>query len=436
MSGIEPAITDWYQARLRSVEGTPGLETLRMDIEGSLREGRHPTPGMRRSLHELGRLADCRLGGRISSERSGLVLGKLARWLFGKRPHLETSRVSGRPTRVLHAVWNLRIGGAQQMVIDLARTAPDGSMHVVICGSTGRLYHPGVRYGILPTDPEVIRRSMGRFDPDLVHVCHFHGLPRWRIWYEQVFQAALDLGCPLVQSHCVIGEPWLGSDRQHMVFCSEWSRAHGRMEGVTDSVISPGSPVERFLADRRPLSKNPRIGMVYRLDGDKIDLDSMDAVAEILRRNPGADMSIVGDGPLRGAMVARAETAGVADRITWHGFLGFDALPDFYRSLDIALAPVIADTFGSGSVHSILAGTPVVGYEVSAIPDILRRAEALAAPLDPISMAERVTRLLLDDELHAEVHQEQLQNAMDRFSIHSMARNYHRLFSDLIHSEA
>jgi glycosyltransferase involved in cell wall biosynthesis len=95
------------------------------------------------------------------------------------------------------------------------------------------------------------------------------------------------------------------------------------------------------------------------------------------------------------------------------------------------MAPVIADTFGSGSVHATLSGTPVVGYEIAAIPGILRREEALARPGDPEDLASRIADLIGDDRLHADVHATQLEHAMSHFQLEKMGTDYHRMFSAL-----
>jgi glycosyltransferase involved in cell wall biosynthesis len=427
---VEPAVASWYRNTARDRSRILGRDPSILEgIEASLSRDEYPDLAVRQDLDALGRESV----GRIDTPGARGPIRRLARSayrsLFGFSPHLDRSPVSGEPTRVLHAIWDLRIGGAPQLVIDLVRTAPVGSEQLVICGNNPVNYASGVRHQVLPVDPSRIRRAVERFDPEVVHVCHFHGLPHWLAWYEHVFQAVLAIDRPLVQSHCVIGDPWMGTDRQHLVFCSEWSRSCSRVEGIDDSVIFPGSPSRPFLADRRPISGAPRVGMVYRLDGDKIDFTAIDAVISVLRKVPDATMDIVGDGPLRPLMQAKVAAADLSGRVRWRGFLQFSELPAFYREIDVAMAPVIADTFGSGSVHATFSGTPVVGYEVAAIPGILRRKEALARPGDPEHLASRVADLIGDDRLHADVHATQLEHAMSNFQLEKMGTDYHRLFA-------
>jgi glycosyltransferase involved in cell wall biosynthesis len=229
----------------------------------------------------------------------------------------------------------------------------------------------------------------------------------------------------------VIGDPWLGTDEQHLVFCSEWSRLRSGLQGIPDSVINPGTPFEIFQSPRRPISANPVVGMIYRLDGDKIDDSAARAIACSLQEVPHARFEVVGDGPVRARLEAAVSKAGFSDRTTWHGYVPFSKLAPIHRSFDVEIAPILADTFGSGTVHAIASGTPVVGYGVAALPELLRSEAAIAAPGSPEAIGRKVGAMLRDDALHAEVHAAQWSHASSNFGIDSMITSYHRLFSEV-----
>lgn len=85
---------------------------------------------------------------------------------------------------------------------------------------------------------------------------------------------------------------------------------------------------------------------------------------EIARDLPEARFVICGDGPLRGALESQARAAGIADRVTFTGWV--KSLEDYYRAWDVLLfnsdfdtlpcAPMEAASFGCLVVASALYG--------------------------------------------------------------------------------
>ena len=175
--------------------------------------------------------------------------------------------------------------------------------------------------------------------------------------------------------------------------------------------------------------------MVYRLVGDKIDLNTGAVLQTILKRSPRTRIVVVGDGPIRSALEAQIGKHPGSERVQWLGDVPFTRLPEVHRSFDVEIAPVVADTFGSGSVHAIASGTPVVGYGVGAIPSILRHEAAIAIPRSSEDLAARAIALLDDNDLHAEVHTMQAANIEADFDVTTMNRRYHELFDRIAHDD-
>ena len=439
---LEPAVIDWYRhalkSRLQQMGAGHSEPDLERDLEASLQTESRPSEQTRVQLEDLGHKSAIRhVAGRSFGRSRGAQLGRsLVRALRGWSPHL-CSPIDDVPgTRVLHAIGDLQIGGAQQLVVDLARSAPVDSKHRIVSRSIGVRYRPGTDHAELRPEAEAMHRELDRFQPELLHVCHYHASIITRAWYRTLFEVATDRGVPIVQSHCVIGDPLLQGGTRHLVFCSEWSRTRSSVPGIPDSVISPGSPLDLFRAPRRDPSDTPVIGMVYRLDGDKIDSSTGAVLAAILKRSPRVRIVVVGDGPVRPALQAAIGRTEGSDRIRWLGNVPFTRLPEIHRSFDVEIAPVLADTFGSGSVHAISAGTPVVGYGVGAIPSILRHEASIAIPQSSEDLADKVISLVDDEDLHAEVHAMQAGHTEANFDVTTMNRSYHDLFDRIAHHDA
>jgi 1,2-diacylglycerol 3-alpha-glucosyltransferase len=119
-------------------------------------------------------------------------------------------------------------------------------------------------------------------------------------------------------------------------------------------------------------------------------------------------LGVVGDGPHRAALEARARARGVHDRITFTGMLPSGALPDLYASSDAFAFPSETDTQGLVLAEAFAAGLPVVAVDVPVNREVLggfgrlvppdavafgaALAAAVAGPRNPAGAAEAERR--------------------------------------------
>lgn len=138
--------------------------------------------------------------------------------------------------------------------------------------------------------------------------------------------------------------------------------------------------------------------------------DSLRAVARASSSLPaGWSMEVVGDGPLRAPLQALAEELGIADRVTWAGYLSSAGLRERLAAADVLIQSSRTaddgDTEGGAPVillHAGGAGLPVVSTVHADIPFIVLDDETglLSAERDVEGLAERLVRLA-DPELRA-----------------------------------
>lgn len=70
-------------------------------------------------------------------------------------------------------------------------------------------------------------------------------------------------------------------------------------------------------------------------------------------------------------------------------------LARFYSSADVTLIPSLEETFSNTAAESVACGTPVVGFQVGAIPEIARESRGAAVPLnDTDSLARALADIL------------------------------------------
>ena len=129
------------------------------------------------------------------------------------------------------------------------------------------------------------------------------------------------------------------------------------------------------------------VGWVGRLTHEKGADVLVEAVAR-LRDLPLA-VSVIGDGPARAALAARAADLEVDPYITWHG-----TQPDAARLFPAFDAFVLSSrTEGTPIVlfEAMAAGVPIVAARVGGVPDVVSSHEAvLVAPDDPGALAAQI----------------------------------------------
>jgi len=132
------------------------------------------------------------------------------------------------------------------------------------------------------------------------------------------------------------------------------------------------------------------IGWVGRLTAEKGPDVFIDAVALLPRELTG---SMIGVGPLRPELEARATSAGVGNRLVWHGLV-----PDAGRLLAAFDVLVLSSrTEGTPIVllEAMRSGVPVVATAVGGVPDVAPSGEIVLVPPDaPDAIAHGVADCL------------------------------------------
>ncbi|MFQ5477322.1 MAG: glycosyltransferase [Candidatus Binatia bacterium] len=136
----------------------------------------------------------------------------------------------------------------------------------------------------------------------------------------------------------------------------------------------------------------------------------IDALALLVRRGVDAVCEIAGNGPQLTLLRKRTRELGVADRVTFHGYVDHVRLVELYRKASVFALPSIVmgncgkhDVIPNVLVEAMAVGLPVVGTNLSGIPELVehgvtgllveqRNAEALASALEKIHSDPETSR--------------------------------------------
>jgi glycosyltransferase involved in cell wall biosynthesis len=340
--------------------------------------------------------------------------------------------------RVLHAIPNLAVGGSQQLLVDIIEATGHLYDHQLITRQDwGMPAYVGVPIQPVPYVRSVaaMMRILAAAAPALVHV-HYWGNrtaapEHWR-WYYYVFEAAFRLGLPVIENCNNPIEPYLHPQMARYVYVSQYALAHFGDPMSCNAVIYPGSNFQLFTRPATELPPPDTIGMVYRLDADKLDAASIDVFIEVVRRRPRTRALIVGSGTFDALYRQKVAAAGLGDAIEFTGMVTYRELPSYFRQLSLFVAPVYRESFGQVTPFAMHMRLPVAGYNVGALGEILDQPAVLAAPGNVQELADIIIALLDDPARCQALGAHNQRRAQDLFSLETMITDYTALYTELL----
>ncbi len=175
--------------------------------------------------------------------------------------------------------------------------------------------------------------------------------------------------------------------------------------GVDVALFRPRDLAEQAAARQRlGLASGERVlvyaGRVEPLKG--LDV-AIDALATLEQPRPLL-LIVGGDGHAAGEirrLRARAEQAGVADRLRFAGSVAQGDLPAIYSLADVCVVPSFYESFGMAALEAQACGTPVVASRVGGLPSAVRDGVTgfLVPWRCPQPFAEQIDLLLRNDAL-------------------------------------
>jgi glycosyltransferase involved in cell wall biosynthesis len=148
---------------------------------------------------------------------------------------------------------------------------------------------------------------------------------------------------------------------------------------------------------------------------------AIDALAKVRERHPAVHLVVLGEGPLREELAARAESLEVDDAVSFPGRVGDVAW--WLRRAAVLVHPARWEGFGLALLEAMLSARPVVASAVSSIPEIVDDGETgrLVPADDAAALADAVTDLLDHPARAAAMGEAGLALARAEFSVERMA---------------
>ncbi|HET7350970.1 MAG TPA: glycosyltransferase family 4 protein [Marmoricola sp.] len=188
-----------------------------------------------------------------------------------------------------------------------------------------------------------------------------------------------------------------------VIACNRDAAATLAAVGASPRLLPHGVDLDTFAPTPPPtLSASDRPVELLAV-GRFVEKKGFATLLEALRRvHRDVHLGLVGDGPLRSDLVARARELRLGSRLTIEPRLAHDALPGRYADADVVVVPSVVDWTGDRDglpnvvLESMASGRPVIATTVGAIASGVRDGETglLVPPRDPDALAAAITELV------------------------------------------
>lgn len=159
------------------------------------------------------------------------------------------------------------------------------------------------------------------------------------------------------------------------------------------------------------------------------------AFHQLSLRAPAARLVIAGDGPERADLERDARRLGIAQRVTFAGWISQEAL-----SRQMALATIMVvpsrwrEGFGLCALEAALHGLPVIAASVGALPELIESGITglLVPPEDPAALRDAMLHLIRKPELRLRIGEAARKSAERRFAADAILDQYEALYCRLV----
>ena len=322
-------------------------------------------------------------------------------------------------------------GGPADHVVDLSNelSSRGHSVHVVAPADIPRRHlrgpHPGPEYTFLPiktlSGVLALDRLVRSWRPDLIH-CQDRraGLVGRLVGRARAVPTVYTLhGAPDGLAHLVPNNahvcPPRARDRlmylhveralavasgSRVVVASEAMRTYAR-----ESIRLPEDLLDLVRNGTKPAEPTAKREVTHPFSvvwvGLMVPVKRLDVLVEAMALNPDMAVTLVGDGPLRGAVLSRADLLGVSDRLEW---VGYQDDPRPWLSPErVAVLCSDAEAFSLSLLEAMSNGCAVVATHVGGVPELVRHGQEglLVPPGDAAALACALRRVGSDPGLRA-----------------------------------
>ena len=327
--------------------------------------------------------------------------------------------------RALHLVEDLKIGGAERLIADIAEGLDSQKFDVTVwCVARGgeiadELNEKGIKVKILgiisyynPLNILKLARLLRKAKPDIVHIHGYFASVIGRI-------AAKIAGILILINHVhstywdyrkrhILMEKFLSIFTHKIICCSkaveDFVRDYERIKPSKTVVIYNSVDEDNFSTFKNGSSAKAQLGVdsgvslvgtVSSLAPHKGHKYLIQAAPMILDILPSTKFLIVGDGILREKLEEQVKNLNLISNVIFTGTR--KNIPDLLSAMDIFVLPSCSrEGLGISIIEAMAAEKPVVATDIGGIPEVVKNGETglLVLPRNSEALAQAIIELL------------------------------------------
>lgn len=225
---------------------------------------------------------------------------------------------------------------------------------------------------------------------------------------------------------------------------SRFLTRHMQETGSQVPIVTVSNPIapEFFTARRNKDELKKEFGMkgqvilyVGRLAAEKNVPTLLEAFIQLAKTDKTTELVLVGMGPIRSTLLARAKRAKLADRVHILGpYLGENkqALYDLFHLADVFAFPSTSDTQSMTTIQAFAAVTPAVVARIGPLPDLVSGDRGLT--FEPDNVPELVEQLqkLVRDPVLCSIMGKKARAFADKYSVGAVADQWEKLYNQVL----
>lgn len=369
--------------------------------------------------------------------------------------------------RVLQVIHSMHIGGAENVVVDLATRADSDLVETEVCciNARGVLAERLEQAGVPVVMPRQARSYLGtaRALKDLIRerdidVVHSHGDvalcdlgPAYLLGRPAPWIHTYHFGnYPHIPRRYLYAQAFFSRFADQLIAVSEHQRQtiikHMKVPARAIETILNGvgehpqfARSEHIAHKRAELGLSPDdtvLGCIAVLSRQKGITHLLQAAPEMLRRHPELKILIVGGGPLLESLQQEARAAGLPDNVRFVGWRS-DAL-EILPALDVFILPSLWEAMPIVLLEAMAAARPIVVTDVGDNGRIVEDGVTgrLIPPQNSAAIAATVGELLDDSALRARLGAQAYEYYRSKLGVDTMVRGYEARYRQLAGREA
>ena len=145
-----------------------------------------------------------------------------------------------------------------------------------------------------------------------------------------------------------------------------------------------------------------------------------------------AKLLIVGDGSEKKYLEELVKKLGLEDYVVFAGKVSHEKIPEYMALADVFVLPSLSEGFPTVVLEAMAMGLPVIASRVGGLPWIIKDGDNgfLVEPRNPHEIAEKITFLLINDDLRTYISRRNIEKARE-YSWENIVKKLEKVYTHI-----